>query len=281
MGARGDDITVASFNVHAGIDGWGRRFDVTAVCRQLDADVLVVQEAWAPETGPSMGEQVAGEFGYDLSWYPMASGRRGLPNAAATARWAPTRDVRTEANALYLEGEIGVSARVARSERYREAERGTWGLAVLSRLPVTATTTVELGRRGHDRGRRAALVLDVLVGDASAVVAGTHMSHLTSGSPVQLRALGRALAAHIGERPAVLAGDMNLWGRPLVRLLPGWRRAVKGRTWPAWRPHSQPDHVLVRGGIDVVSGTVWAHAGSDHRPVSARLRLPGDRRRPS
>ena len=66
---------------------------------------------------------------------------------------------------------------------------------------------------------------------------------------------------------------MNLWGPPVRALLPGWRLAVTGRTWPSWRPHSQIDHILVRGRLKVGSGTVLPPAGSDHRPVRAELIL--------
>ena len=68
---------------------------------------------------------------------------------------------------------------------------------------------------------------------------------------------------------------MNTWG-PLVRtFMPGWHRAVVGRTWPSWRPHSQIDHILVRGSLRSVSSAVLPHAGSDHRPVRAELEVGG------
>jgi endonuclease/exonuclease/phosphatase family metal-dependent hydrolase len=53
----------------------------------------------------------------------------------------------------------------------------------------------------------------------------------------------------------------------------GWDRPVRGRTYPSHRPHSQIDHVLVRGGIESIEGEVLAATPSDHRPVRARLRL--------
>jgi endonuclease/exonuclease/phosphatase family metal-dependent hydrolase len=56
-------------------------------------------------------------------------------------------------------------------------------------------------------------------------------------------------------------------------MLPGWRRAVVGRTYPSHRPHSQIDHILVNEKIEVLSGEVLPACGSDHRPVCARLRL--------
>jgi endonuclease/exonuclease/phosphatase family metal-dependent hydrolase len=46
---------------------------------------------------------------------------------------------------------------------------------------------------------------------------------------------------------------------------------VRGRTWPARRPHSQIDHILVSGEINVRGGEVLPDVGSDHRPVRAEL----------
>ncbi len=101
-------------------------------------------------------------------------------------------------------------------------------------------------------------------------VIGIHMSHLSHGSVLQLRVLHRLLAT--SPTPAVLAGDMNMWGPPLSALLPGWSRAVRGRTWPAWRPVAQLDHILVTRGVRRWgAGEVVPVIGSDHLPVRARV----------
>jgi endonuclease/exonuclease/phosphatase family metal-dependent hydrolase len=75
------------------------------------------------------------------------------------------------------------------------------------------------------------------------------------------------------EAAAVLGGDLNCWGVVSRRVLRGWRQAVRGPTWPSWRPHSQVDHLFVRGPIDVVDGGVLDRRGSDHRPVQASIEL--------
>jgi endonuclease/exonuclease/phosphatase family metal-dependent hydrolase len=54
---------------------------------------------------------------------------------------------------------------------------------------------------------------------------------------------------------------------------PGWRRVVAGKTWPARRPRHQIDHLLLTDGVEVVQGEVLDDAGSDHRPIRARLRV--------
>ena len=94
---------------------------------------------------------------------------------------------------------------------------------------------------------RAALVVDVVVDGRLVSVAGTHMSHMHYGSHRNWAELRDLLKTGAAE-DAVLLGDMNTWGPLVVSLfMPGWKRAVVGKTWPAWRPHSQIDHILVRG----------------------------------
>jgi endonuclease/exonuclease/phosphatase family metal-dependent hydrolase len=269
------ELTVASFNVHAGIDGWGRPFDLVAGCRDLDADVLVLEEAWSPDGGVSQAEEVAAALGYPhVIDEPMARGRRGRPDPAATDKWVQPFGYRADRHALYLDGHLALPAKVAESTRFTEAEPGALNLAVLTRMPVARSEVIELGRRRGDLLRRIAIVVDLPVGGTRLVVLGVHMPHLTRGSPFQYRDLRRRALARVGDRPSVIVGDMNLWGPPVELLLGGWKRTVKGKTWPAWRPHSQVDHVLVRGpGLTVVSAGVAPAAGSDHRGVRARLRL--------
>jgi endonuclease/exonuclease/phosphatase (EEP) superfamily protein YafD len=186
-------------------------------------------------------------------------------------------DWRGNGHAIYLDDHRPLGPRVTGSTRFTEARPGTWGLAVLSRLPVVGHRVIELDPLPRDRSGRAAVVVHVRLGDRPLALAGTHMSHLTYGSPVHYRRLRRLLAAEVGDGPAVLAGDMNLWGPPVGVLFGGWRRVVRGRTWPAWRPHSQVDHILVRGPVTALEGRALPAAGSDHRPVRAQLALrPSD-----
>jgi endonuclease/exonuclease/phosphatase (EEP) superfamily protein YafD len=93
------------------------------------------------------------------------------------------------------------------------------------------------------------------------------------GPPTQLRRLRPQLPDD--DRPAIVAGDCNFWGPGVTAFLPGWARAVRGRTWPARRPHSQIDHILVRptSRIEVLDSAVLPEVGSDHRPVRATLRV--------
>jgi endonuclease/exonuclease/phosphatase family metal-dependent hydrolase len=271
-------VVVASYNVHGGVDGWGRPYDVVEACRFLDADVLVLQESWSAEGEVSLARQVAGELGYVATELAFARGWIVGPPPGKAAGWGP---------ALWDRGGHGLRlARRRGGEQPRRRarvttavrERGTWGIAVLARPPVTASRTIDFGQLPTDSARRGAIEVEVAVtGDGSVVplhVTGTHMAHLSQGSPRHLAVLRRAVR-DLTPGPAVLAGDMNLWGPPLAAVFPGWSRAVRGRSWPTWssRPLAQADHILVTSAVRVVSGEVLRIGGSDHYPVRASLEI--------
>ena len=149
---------------------------------------------------------------------------------------------------------------------------GRIGLAVVSRVPARLVEMIPVGDVPGDPAlRRCALHVALDVGGQNLDLIAVHLSsRLPYAPPMQLRNLRRRLPPP--DRRAVIVGDFNLWGPAVTTLLPGWRRAVRGRTWPAHRPHSQIDHVLVRNGIEVVDAAVLDEVGSDHRPVRVTLR---------
>jgi endonuclease/exonuclease/phosphatase family metal-dependent hydrolase len=270
-------LTVANFNMHAGVDGWARPFDPVAACASFDADVLVLEECWTSDAeGPGTGqaEQIAAALGYEAVTCTLAHGRRSLPHPEATAHWMPRLAYYTSAKALYVSSARTLSAGEMASHRYQEGQPGTWGIAVLTRgeAVVEGSRILHLPTLTRDRVQRAAIVVDLISEGVPLSVVGTHMSHLQYGSHRHYAAL-RTLLRTEARPNAVLLGDMNLWGPPLRAFLPEWHRAVKGRTWPAWNPHSQIDHILVRGAIKVGAAAVLPTAGSDHRPVRAELIL--------
>ena len=71
---------------------------------------------------------------------------------------------------------------------------------------------------------------------------------------------------------------MNLWGPPIHAFLGQWQRAVKGKTWPAWRPHSQLDHILVRGLPGARLGGVARVGVRPPSGLGAAWRLSAERR---
>ncbi len=261
-------LTLASFNIHMGIDGWGRPYDLVDQCRSLEADVLVLQESWTPDRGgPSSARVVADALGYQVvDEVALAHGRRFGPLPSNSERWAPWPSQVRKAFRLDEEG-----WRSRTGPPSRPVESGRWGVAMLARVPITRHEIIHLGQLRRDPARRAAIAAVTELGGREVSLFGTHMSHISHGSHAQYRQLGRLLPHP--DHAAVLAGDMNLWGPPVNSFFPAWRRAVVGRTWPAQRPHSQLDHILVTPPLSVVRARVADRSGSDHRPVVATLAL--------
>ncbi|HUC35683.1 MAG TPA: endonuclease/exonuclease/phosphatase family protein [Acidimicrobiales bacterium] len=307
-------LVVASWNVHSGVDGWGRPFDVVAGCQSIDADVLVLQETWSAEGGESLARKVGEALGYRVEESPIARGMMFAPPRGARRGWGPfpfghapygTRVERarlmkrrrrtgrgaatagrgaatTGRGAATTGGGAATTGRGAATtgggpvtDRRLVVESGTIGLAVLSRLELGSVEVWDLGQRRRDPTRRCALAVEVSTGGRDPVlVVGTHLSHLRHASLQQLKLLRSLIAGRAGgsgrEAAAALVGDLNLPASVLPLLMPGWRRVVRARTWPAWRPIAQSDHILVTPGI-AAGGEVLAVAGSDHLPVRARL----------
>jgi len=259
-------LTVATFNIHAGVDGWGTPFDVVGCCGRLDADVLLLQETWTPACGQGIVALVAASLGYEAHQVRLADALLLEPAHAARARWGPRN---SHQNRSLWVGDARDLEHVG-SQHSGEARAGTWGIALLSRLPVRRVETVALARLRRDSAeRRSAILAEIEVGRSSVTVVGTHLAHLTHGSPLLLERLRHKLPA--SGQAAVLAGDMNFWGPPLSLALPGWRRAVKARTYPSWRAHSQIDHIFVTRAVEVISGASLAVGNSDHLPLRAQL----------
>jgi endonuclease/exonuclease/phosphatase family metal-dependent hydrolase len=240
------ELTLVSFNVHWGRgdrrDGWPT-FDVVAACRTFEADVIVLEETWAPDDGPAQHDEVAADLGMSVVSVPLVR-----------ADLDPKPSMRGRADPDGAKGS------------------GDWSLAILSRKPIRSSRTVALPQLPVDPSSRALLHAEVDVDGTNLTVVGTHFTHLEFGSPFHTAALRRGLPPV--DRPAVFAGDMNMWGWTIDAMTPaGWRRAVRGKTWPAHRPRHQIDHVLVTPGVEVVHGEVLPDAGSDHRPIRARLRV--------
>lgn len=240
------DVRLGSFNSHYGVVADRhpprRHFDVAPTLLALDADILVVQESMRPDGERGDVDAFAAEHGYELHFAIV--GRTTLQT-----RWP----------------------------RLHPDAEGTSGISVLSRLPIRRLDDIVVGHTpGDPAPKRSALHVEVDVGGSSLHVVGVHLtSRLPYGPPVQLSRLARGLPPR--GTPTVIVGDCNLWGPPVTALLPGFRRAVRGRTWPARFPHSQIDHVLVRRGeVEVLESEVLGRTGSDHLPVRVVLRVSGN-----
>ena len=233
------EFSIACFNLHWGVDMRGHPYDALAACLALDADVLVLPEAWRPHGRTALIDELARQTGATLHDVIAMSDRN------------PARP---------------------RHLRVPDGPSGTCGLAMLSRLPVRSFTNVALPKTPGDVvERRHAIVAEIEVGDRVIAVGGIHASHRLWGSLPQLHTLDLELGTR--DLPSVIAGDCNMWGPPIATVLRDRRRAVRGRTWPAWRPHSQIDHIWIDDRFESVDARVGPAVGSDHRAVRATLRL--------
>jgi endonuclease/exonuclease/phosphatase family metal-dependent hydrolase len=247
------ELTIVSFNAHAGmrprpiLGPWRVRsltkrpglgpYDLAGALVGFDADVIVVQESYRPDHGDAVVE--------------LAARARGM-----------TLD----------ENVFGRAVVDPYPHLVREGT-GVKGLAVLTRLPARRLPDIPIRRVWADpASTRGALRIALDVEGVPLELVAVHLtSKLPYGPPLQMARLRRELPAP--GRRAIVVGDLNFWGPPAVGLLRGWRRSVRGRTWPAHRPHSQIDHVLVRDDVEVLESEVLPDVGSDHRPIRVRLRL--------
>jgi endonuclease/exonuclease/phosphatase (EEP) superfamily protein YafD len=110
-------------------------------------------------------------------------------------------------------------------------------------------------------------------------VAGTHLDRPPTRRHLRQIASLPAMVASL-EAPIVLVGDFNAtpWSYALTRVIGETGLAPLAGlrpTWPAhlgW-PQLPIDHVLVSGEWRLLSAERGPYAGSDHRPVIARLAL--------
>jgi endonuclease/exonuclease/phosphatase family metal-dependent hydrolase len=143
----------------------------------------------------------------------------------------------------------------------RDAERGHYGLAIVSRLPVTASGSASVFVPAGLEPRLAGwVVTDQLA------VATVHLSHEPKGlAHTQVRAALDSLPDEV----TLMAGDLNC--RP-QRSYGRWRRVANNgrrlsRTFPAGRPRRALDHVLTTQSGQVTTTRVLRISGSDHLPI--------------
>ena len=264
-------MLLTTANIHAGVDGHGRATKVLDEVISLKPDLLFVQELWRGETEDQFATLCAelgvrGEF-IELSPCVRVTGESGGRG------WHPIHGLLTGDRGLYFSTYQTLSpARIARRDSARGSEKGSWGVSLFTTLPIHSLQSEYLPQLRADKTRRALIVLESEVDGVAFTAVAIHGAHLTDGSLKQYRYVARRLDELSTKGPVVLAGDFNCW-RPLLRfVLPKWRSAVRARTWPAWRPHSQIDHMLLRGPWRV-SNARSVRNESDHRALVAELSL--------
>lgn len=232
-------IAIASYNIHRGV-GMDRRRDLDRI-----ADVIV-------------------ETGADVI---------GLQEVIrADGNLDPEAD-----QAAYLAGRLKMELVMGETRTYGES--GTYGNAVLTRLPVVGSARVDLSR--GLREPRGCVRVDVSVDGLSVHIFNCHFGLAFRERREQLELLESFIRAGACEGPRVVMGDFNEWHRgPVTR---GLRLEFSSpmrrmrRTHPAVFPLFKLDRIYwdveLEGEEFHVHRSRLARMASDHLPVVARLRV--------
>lgn len=258
-------------NIHANVDGYGRQTSALEVALREDADLMFLQELWRGDVDDVAAVSDAGWT--CVAYEPLGMAHR-FTDATGGPGWEPTLGLLTGDRGLYFTSHRPLARRRREEcERRGGGERGEWGVGLFTRHHVESVTTVPVRHLPRDKTGRTAIWANLVTPEGQRYVAiALHGPHLSHGSLLHYRDLSQYIDLHHDGRPIVMAGDFNCW-RPLLRtVFPRWRSAVRARTWPAWRPHSQIDHVLLRGPWRVTSATA-VETGSDHLALRVELDL--------
>jgi endonuclease/exonuclease/phosphatase family metal-dependent hydrolase len=168
-------------------------------------------------------------------------------------------------------------------------ESGSYGIAIVSKVPVKSWLRLELGRSrigmplliGNEKGKLAMLyvkdeprVAIAAVLENGWTVINTHLSFIPFVNIYQLFKLSRWAGSIEREyaTKVILLGDFNLPGG-IPSKLTLWKRATQSLSYPSWSPKISFDYILMREenlsqSTEVITPTLDI---SDHRPISIDL----------
>ncbi len=181
----------------------------------------------------------------------------------------------TPGNVLEYLGE-SIQARVIEGATLRD-ERGHYGNAVLSRLPVSSVRLHDISVNGREP--RGAIDLSLQLNGIEVQIVATHLGLRPGERRRQVERLVPMLEASAADIK-ILLGDLNewfLWGRPLRRLHRVFGRTPAPATFPVRWPLLALDRLWVQplSAIDSLRThhSATAARASDHLPLLAELNI--------
>jgi len=168
-------------------------------------------------------------------------------------------------------------------------ELGSYGIAIISKVPVKSWLRLELGRSiigmplliGNEKGKLAILyvkdeprVAIAAVLENGWTVINTHLSFVPLVNIYQLFRLSRwaTFIEREYSTKVILLGDFNLPGG-IPSKLTSWKRATQSLSYPSWAPKISFDYILMRQEHLAESEEVTTPDLdiSDHRAISIDL----------
>lgn len=151
-----------------------------------------------------------------------------------------------------------------------------YGNAVLTRLPVRATRTLNLSF--GKREARGALDVDIASTSGVLRIVATHLGLSARERRAQIASL--IAAFDTPALPVILLGDINewfVWGYPLRALVTHFKAAPAPRTFPSRCPVFSLDRIWMHP-VERLIGvqahrSALARVASDHLPLVAHVRL--------
>ena len=120
-------MRVASFNLHAGVDGWGRPTGALEHAARLNADVLVCPELWRGDDGTDFFEILCARLSMKGLFVPPRARRTSHDRAAAGERGnhdSPTSRANTDSTSKNIANSPPAKRRDARRTAHSRPASG-------------------------------------------------------------------------------------------------------------------------------------------------------------